>query len=394
MKIPFLFRIVVSTAIFVATSTVHSLTQPKRPDPASKPVVSQLRDVAVTSDGKLAMAGDSNGNIHVWDIEKRGRVRAFCVGHPRLTMPRYCFSTDGNLALVSFAYDGPFEANMRVPLGMQPLVLWNVKTATKSRIFEIDEPVGALYMSPTGSRAISISVCKKAENLNSGAAGFQDDLLSARLWDLGNGKMIQVLRNKYPGSPFAFSHDSKRVATLQTMEKPPFPQNQRWALISWDANLGNDMLEKFMEARLKLMEATCLVFSPCGRQVLIGSGAGASLWDLAKGTLVWHYSTHLNRAGVRFDDWPVTSVAFSSDGKKVVAAGTGGGYLDGQAVNRGGMVVLDSNTGKASLDFVGTSECVHGLRFSPSGEFIFGARNEALVFWYTNSGKQAFVLDN
>lgn len=394
MKIRHLF---LSTLAFASTSILPG--QEVRRDNSSDlaPKMGWLRDVGISKDGKTAFAGDSERSIWVWDVDKRELIRVIrdpFTSHN--TNPRYAFSADGKHALV-----GNENGTQRLGWGVREpdherLTSWDLTSGRKLRAFEIKgESVYAIALSPDGSQALSASVWKTIPHPDnpppytahhSQYKAFPMCIL--RLWDTTSGKTVCALGNNGEFGRSAFSLDGKFIVSSFAGPKPPFNEKQTWILKKWDTARREDLGAKTMFGQWSPMDMACIRLSPDNSHAAIGSGQGVSLWNLETGKLIWHRFEGLRalRDGNVIGHWSVSSISFSPDGKRLIAAGSGGEKI-------GGMMMIDVATGKDTAGFVAPKDAwVQSVSFTPDGVALVGACAQGLRFWDARTGETKFTL--
>ena len=230
--------------------------------------------------------------------------------------------------------------------------LWDPATGEEKAVFEQETPVEALAFSPDGKTLAA-------------GGGYK-----TWLWEVATGKVTQSLRETPRGEVFgipiggvfcvAFSPDGKLLATggdflRERVSKP---------VCLWDTATGKE--KAVLNASGKGSPTRSLAFSPDGK-TLVAVGEGVVLhWDVATGRDVvpCPEATFVHDAD---------SVAFSSDGKTLAVG------------SRRGMVYFrDVATGKYRAygegHMVGRSGAdVRSLAFSPDGKTLASAGQDGTV---------------
>jgi WD40 repeat protein len=393
--IRFPYRLICSClfAPLIGAGMLWAQVLPARPDNSNDPApkMGLLRDVGISADGKLAFAGDSEGTIWVWSVANRKLVRAI-QDRSHLKDPCFAFSADGKFAVVGYQHDIQPRADRPKPWGLETLTFWDLTAGVKIRALALqDEPVYAVALSPDGKRALSVSHWKTVEPEPDGRErGIRLDrrFYALKLWDTSNGKLVRTLSYQEVFEPIAFSPTGRFFASPLLGPAPIYPDKQIWYLKKWGTG-GGFFGAKSMAAQWPRMEIWCLTVSPDGKQVAVGHYCDVSLWNIDTGKLLWHHITQVVRDGAVIEEGRVGSVAFSPDGKRVVAAGVRRGRG-----TKGGMVMLDTTTGKKISALVGATEGVASVSFTPDGAMLFGASGEGLRFLDAHTGKTLFTLGN
>lgn len=364
-----------------------AVRQPDNNTPVPAPKMGLIRAVAVSSDGKFAMAGDSERVIRVWNIKTRELIRVIPdKSKHRNTIACYAFSADGKLAVVGNHRGDTPDSH----LDADTLTFWDLEAGRQRRALELkDEAVSRVAISPDGTRVVSVSlwkVIRRERHPDDKHAELDPPPIAIhvlRLWDTVTGKLIQTLSEIGQIGPVAFSPDAEFIVSPALGPIPPFGEKRTWFLRKWDAKTGLDLGAKAMATEFFKMDASVIACAPNSKKVAIGQHSGLSLWNLETGKLEWFHSTQVIRDGARFDDWPVTSLAFSLDGSKIVASGAGAGFNKGHGCVRGGITVLDVVAGREPESFVSTNECAHSVLLLPDGRTLVGWSSDVKSPWPT-----------
>ena len=211
-----------------------------------------ITSVAISPDGKFALTGSFDKAIRLWDLATGSEVRKF-EGHGDI-VTSVAFSPDGKTAL-SGSGDGAIG-------------LWDLAANREIRKFKGD-PYGvqALAFLPDGKTALS---------------GGRDNAL--KLWDLTPGGLLEIFKSREIRK---FEGHSGRVESVAVSRdgKTAISGSDDGTIRLWDLATGRE-IRKFQGGPL-------VAISPDGKTALSGSGNGAvSLLDLERGeTLVSMYTT-------------------------------------------------------------------------------------------------------
>jgi WD40 repeat protein len=344
-----------------------------------------LRDVGVSADGKLAIAGDSEGNIWVWDIRKRDLIRVIRGNSENENaIYHFAFSADGKRAIVGIQKGIQLGGEPRTKLWRETLTFWDLSAGVRLRAFDLeDEQIYAVALSRDGKHAISVGLWKTIipEGLNPlTVTPFNVKFVMAvRLWDTASGKLLRTLQAEELHFPVCISPSGKSIVSPLAHRRDLMGGKQKWELRRWDLQ-GAFLGTKSMSAEFTAMNVTCCEISPEGKHIAIGHPAGfLSLWNIETGKLAWYYQTDVVRQSIVIERRWVGSVAFSPDKKRIVAAG-------------GGVFMIELATGKSAPKFVGTADGVASVNFTPDGAMVLGARPNGVQFWDSDTGHAVFTL--
>lgn len=283
-----------------------------------------------------------------YEIEKAlfGEVRSFKghTGQNQHWVNRLAVTPDGKQA---------------VSVGFDACRSWNLQTGKQLRVFG-QQPGGywAVTISPDGKRLFT-----------SGSGNN-----TARLYDLSNYKELKQF-NGHNGAIWgaAFLKDGKHIVTG-----------------SWDATIRVWELATGKQVRtFKKVQGSvrCLALSPDGKYVAAGhftnTGGGGNqgpgtlrLWDVAKGEEIRAFNGHTA---------PITSVAFSPDGKKILTS----------SFDRT-LRLWDTEKGKELKRFEGHTDGIEAAAFTPDGNRILSCavgKDPTIRIWDAKTGKLLLVSE-
>ncbi len=325
-----------------------------------------IGSIAVSPDGRTALAGLENGNVILLDIETGETLGTFA-GHTE-SVQKVIFSPDGQMALSGgcdaeailweivtgkerqrfsghsgcvYALDFSPDGRQAVSGGFNSydeqkpgdLILWDVESGELTRRFEGGHLYGvySAVFSPDGSTLLS-------GGSSYGARGWEygDPLL---LWNVESGEIIQrfpapnefvlaIAINPNGGTALSVAINKIYLWDLQTGEElhvfeglrsnirsVDFSPDGRWVMAS---NSGGDILLWDIASGQLLFEfaqtdTAVATFLPDGRTALSGSADGSLvLWDLFNAAEVRRFEGHAGG---------INDVAFTPDGAKALSLG-------------------------------------------------------------------------
>jgi WD40 repeat protein/serine/threonine protein kinase/tetratricopeptide (TPR) repeat protein len=291
-----------------------------------QPVVHQGPVVAVgfSPDGKSYWTASSDNTVKVWDTDP-GQPFGLISEHEQASWTA-SYSRDGASILA-----GRPEGTIKQ---------WNVTTGElTASVVHQDGPIGALALSPDGSRLVTIGPAKN----------------TARLWNVLTGKPIgQPLVHGDQVNVLAFTPDGKTIMT----------GGEERMIRLWNASDG-----KLLGSTIPQSESVDGgAISPLGKSFVAGcADGGAQLWDLATRTPIGQPFPHPGC---------ISDVAFSPDGKTLLT-----GCEDGAAR----LWDIESHT-------LRTAPLLHeawvfGVAFSPDGKTVLtGGSNWLARLWDSATG--------
>jgi eukaryotic-like serine/threonine-protein kinase len=296
-----------------------------------------VASMAFSGDGKLLASGGNDRMVKVWEVAT-GRERASLKGHTG-PVSSVAFSGDGK-TLASGSYDntirlwevatGREKGSLKGHTGRVTsvalsddgkTVAWGRADGTVKVSGVAAGPEKTFLKGPTGwGRCVAFSG-------DGNLLAFRDQR-EVRLWDVATGQRkatLQIDRGAvgFSGGPVAFSGDSKLLASAENYSKN---QVARWGVKVWEVATGRE--RAFLKGHTGPVSS--IAFSADGKTLASGdlhpevffrprnrapdyrasNPAEIKLWDVATG---WE------RASLRGHRDGVLSMAFSADGKTLVA---------------------------------------------------------------------------
>ncbi|MFH1924086.1 MAG: WD40 repeat domain-containing protein [Planctomycetota bacterium] len=292
-----------------------------------------VRCVAFYPDGRRAVAGNTQGVLHVFEVQSGRQIVSFG-GHGG-SVDCVTISPDGRYAL-SGGHDGAVRL-WRLPKVPDP----EARSAGEAHRFIHDAGVYTVAFSPDGRRALT--------------AGFD---LTLRLWDVNTGSQLRLFQGQKAWdhiNDLAWSPDG-RYALLAAGQ---YQGSQRLSL--WDIDAWREVRRYAGHEHI----VTCVTFSPDGRFALSGDLTGkARQWNVESGHEIRCYEPPVRGA---------RSLAFSPDASLALY---GGGFED----HRVRLWEVDSGREVCLLE--GHGQKVQAVLFAPDGRHALSAGSDrSLRVW-------------
>jgi WD40 repeat protein/tRNA A-37 threonylcarbamoyl transferase component Bud32 len=340
---------------------------------------SAVRCVAFSTDGKTLASGDGfvdqggglgAGSLRLWDAES-GRAKAVNSG-PEVSVCCLAVSPDG-VSMASGGADG--QVRLRDAVTGQERSTLSAQTPGNHQfrmVFrkqDINMPIAR-----SAGRAGSVLAIAFSPDGNALVCCGTDG--TARLWELGGGPQIAVLRGQgHKVTALAWRPDGQQFATADTLG---------WVR-RWDAVTGQELLAP---ADLKV-EGTALAFSPDGKTLAAGTDDGmVRLLDAETGQtrLGWRQGKEDGFRG------KMVSLAFRPDGGEL-ACGDGHIFAFPGAKNPATIHLVDPTTGKKRAELAGHMGSVIAMAYTPDGKGLASVGADGTVrLWNMETGSERAKL--
>ncbi len=378
-------------------------------DRITKPGYTRLKCLDFSDDGRMLIAGTNSASemnnppeIVLYDFKGRKFLKRFNPG--------------GTVRNIKFL---PGNKRVLATIGSS-IGVWDIRTG--ERLTKLERRSGSITgieLSPDGNYCLAV-------NNN-------DEQI--KIWNLNTAKLVKTIKGAPESVIFnaKFSPDGKTITylsgipedrhykrsvitidTKEGKEISSFPCVSQYITnidISNDGKLvaGNAIIssgiiniwnretgEEIKTLMLKPMKYINSVrISPDGKYLLAGSGK----WELGFSgggvdepgmMILWDIETGKPAVTYFSDGIPVQTVAFSPDGKRVLA---GTGYDDRNIP--GDLWVFDTMSGKKLLSFEGHTNSINTAAFSPDGKYIVsGSNDHTIKLWDAASGKEIRTYDS
>jgi WD40 repeat protein/tRNA A-37 threonylcarbamoyl transferase component Bud32 len=370
-----------------------------------------VNGAAYSADGKFIVTGSGDGTAKLWNAATGEEMLSFKAGF--FSVQTIAVSNDGS----------------RVVLGGTGSHFWNTRTAqTKPMLEDAAGEWFAVAMSADGKSVVApgfghvlclwsfptgkvkhtlpghskmirgVAISADGSRIVSGS-----DDQTAKVWDGTTGKELFALgKHKSQVNAVAISADGTRVITscldgtvkawdattgkeIRTFEKEANKQvgsmwgvairpdgkcvvsGQSTRIRMWDVETGQETVVP------RELVGPAVAFSPDGKRIIAnGQNGGLAIWE-ALGSKEVVVLPGFGGGGFGQAPWPV--MALSPDGERVVAG-------RGQWRTPGTVEVWDLKTAQLKLRLEGHTGSITGLAFSPDGSWIVSAGTDSVRTWH------------
>lgn len=332
-----------------------------------------VHNAIFSADGKTILTASWDRTVKLWDSQTGKCLKTFAGGHTNIV--EYATFSPDEKQIVSCGYDNTAviwdvatgDVVMRLLShtgGIQTAFfsrdgktiltgsydraakLWNSETGRVIRTFSgHDGPIHCAYFSPDCRRMVTSSWDR-----------------AARVWDVATGKPLFTIHHDHYVLHSIFSPDGKWILT-GSYDK---------SLALWDSKTGE--LVKRFNAGQDVSRAGAA--SPGGKAIAVGLGNRNAIVIDPKKPFSWD-ATLIGHRG------PVTSVAYSPDGKRLLTGST-----DKTAR------LWKVRSSKSLKTLRGHEGAVRSVAFSPDGNLVAtGSDDKTARVWNAKTGKLLLIFD-
>jgi serine/threonine protein kinase len=305
-----------------------------------------VTSVAISSDGRWIVSGDSDGTVKVWDTgTAQGKLSL--KGHSSSRHTSVAISSDDR-RIVSGGRNGTVK-------------VWDAATGQVQLTLRGQTgDITSVALSGDGRRIVSGSTAYWDGNAKVEHPG------TVKVWDAATGKEKLTLRGHTGNvTSVAISGDGRRIVSGSNSDRNPRVEHPGTVKV-WDAATGKEQLTLTTG---HVLLGYSVAISGDGRRIVSGSEfRPPKVWDAATGQELRTLTGHT---------FGVESVAISRDGRRIVTGGVD------KTVK-----VWDAATGQALRTLTGHTWNVRSVAISSDGRWIVSASTDGIRFWDAASGQK------
>ena len=304
-----------------------------------------IGSVVYNPDSKNITAGSIDGKIFIWDAESGRQLRIHSVP---VVLSGNTYVDSYNFFARSMVYS-PDGKHLTVTMNLQTVKIIDIETGREVRTLSWSMPntisdIRVVY-SPDGRRIVT---------------GSSDGLV--RIWDAMNGRLLHTLSGHTSGIwALAYSPDGKYIASGSHDTKVRI----------WDAESGKGILffSGHTDDNTIWGAVRSLAYSPDGRYIASSSPYTIRIWDAQNGQ---------EKISIRGG---VQCLAYSPDGKNIVAG------------NGRGILILNAESGRVQMSLVGHIADVRSVAYSSDGKKILShSFDNTIRLWDAATGKEIVLF--
>lgn len=315
----------------------------------------EIRGLSFSPDSSQLTSCDRSGRVIVWDLTRRPRQQVMSSTTAACHILALGLSADGEQVLAVHVKEGL----RRFDMAGRPLSEIKLNGITRQIVYPRNDAVftadGQSIFGPVN-----------------------DSLNVLRQWNTNTGEVVREFRgHKVPVSATAVSADGRRLASAGAARHPETKKIVAEIAI-WDTANGEQL-------HLIPDERVCsLALTPDGKLLAGGNRKGEIIvWDTATGKELWRKLGHPREDPT--DDRPIAiyALAFSPDGQ-LLASGD---------FQQSALRLWKSATGEPHLQPMITRPSLTGVAFTPDGRRVLAAGYDSEIrMWDIATGQLAIVL--